>query len=102
MSNVIDFLEQVGRDPVLRHASGLEMEAALTQAGIEAPLRAAIVGGDTRLLEDLMGATPTICCLVHVPGEEEGEEKEDEVREDEEEIREDEGEDEDEEEEKKK
>jgi len=100
MSNVIDFLEQVGRDPVLRHASGPEMEVALNQAGVPPELRAAIVAGDSSLLEALIGATPTICCLVHVPGEEE--EKEDEVREDEEEIQEDEEEDADEEEEKKK
>lgn len=78
MSNVIDFLEQMGRDAHLRHATGLDLEAALTQAGIEPPLRAAILGGDSRLLESLLGANPTICCMVNVPEEEEAPAEEEE------------------------
>ena len=35
MSNVIDFLERLGQDAQLRHATGIELEQALTRAGIE-------------------------------------------------------------------
>jgi len=81
MSNVIDFLEQMGRDAHLRHLTGLELQAALTQAGIEPSVRAAVVGGDQRLLESLIDASHPLCCLIH-PVEEETEE-DDEGKEDE-------------------
>ena len=71
MSNIIEFLEQMGRDAHLRYVTGLELEAALTRAGIEPNLQAAILDGDQHLLESLVGAGPHICCLVHPPDEEE-------------------------------
>ena len=83
MSNVVDFLEQMGRDAHLRHVTGFELEAALTRAGVEASLHAAILGGDQRLLESLVGASHPICCLINVPEEEETEEQGDEGQEDE-------------------
>ena len=82
MSNIIEFLERMGRDAHLRYVTGLELEAALTRAGIEPNLQAAILDGDQHLLESLVGAGPHICCLVHPPEEEESEEKDDEDRED--------------------
>ena len=77
MSNVIDFLEQMGRDAQLRSATGLEVEAALLRAGIEPDARAAILGGDQLLLESLVGASHNICCMINVPEEEEESEEED-------------------------
>jgi hypothetical protein len=77
MPNVIDFLEQMGRDAQLRFATGLEVEAALTRAGIEPSVRAAILGGDQLLLESLVGASHNICCMINVPDEEEESEEED-------------------------
>jgi hypothetical protein len=77
MSNVIDFLEQMGRDSQLHSATGLEVEAALLRAGIEPGVRAAILGGDLLLLESLVGASHNICCMVNVPDEEEESEDED-------------------------
>jgi hypothetical protein len=76
MSNVIEFLEQMGRDAHLRHGTGADIEAALVQAGIQPDVRAALLGSDQRLLESLVGATHPICCLIHPPEEEE--EREDE------------------------
>jgi hypothetical protein len=87
MSNVIDFLEQMGRDAQSRHITGEAMEAALIQAGIEPPLRAAIMGEDRGLLESLVGANPNICCMINHPQEEE-EPREDEDEEEEEEEKE--------------
>jgi hypothetical protein len=83
MSNVIDFLEQMGRDAQWRHATGEAMQAALIQAGIEPPVRAAILGEDRGLLESLVGASPNICCMVNHPEEEEERPQDDEEGEDE-------------------
>ena len=80
MSNVIDFLEQMGREAQWRPITGEAVEAALIQAGIEPPVRAAMLGEERGLLESLVGASPNICCLVNHPEEEEeeGEEEEEE------------------------
>ena len=80
MSNVIGFLEQLGRDAQLRHATGHEVEAALLRAGIEPHLRAAILGEDRCLLESLVGADHNICCMVNAPEEEEEERAEERKR----------------------
>jgi hypothetical protein len=77
MSNVIDFLERMGRDAQLRSATGLEVEAALVRAGIEPSARAAILSGDQLQLESLVGASHNICCMINVPDEEEESEEED-------------------------
>jgi hypothetical protein len=83
MPNVIDVIEQWGRDAQWRHASDEARDAALIQAGFEPAVRAAILGEDRSLLESVMGATANICCLVNHPEEEEQEEKEDDESEDE-------------------
>ncbi|MFL6604787.1 MAG: hypothetical protein ACJ8R9_26105 [Steroidobacteraceae bacterium] len=70
MSNVIDFLERLGQDSQLRYATGIELEQALTRAGIEPALRTAMLGSDGGRLESLMGATPNICCMINVPEQE--------------------------------
>ena len=82
MSNVIDFLEQMGRDSQSRFATGPALEAALTRAGIEPSVRAAVLGRDQRLLESLLGAKPNVCTLVNVPEDEESDKEHegDEVR----------------------
>ncbi len=77
MSNVIDFLERFGGDAGLRHASDADVEAALTQAGIEPALRLAIVGKDQGALERLLGADTNVCCMINKPDDEEEEEEED-------------------------
>ena len=83
MSNVIDFLEQFGRDAGLRHASGEEAEAALRLAGIEPAMRTAIMDKDQSALEQLLGADTNVCCLINKPDEEE-EGNEEELEEDDE------------------
>ena len=85
MSNIIEFLERMGRDAHLRYVTGLELEAALTRAGIEPNLQAAILDGDHHLLDSLVGATRNICCLVNVPDEEEETEEDEEEGDEEEE-----------------
>ncbi len=84
MSNVIDFLERLGRDADLQQASGDIWEEALRSAGIDPALRAAILGNDRQALEALVGAPGVVCCIVYKEDEEEEEEQEDEPEEEEE------------------
>jgi hypothetical protein len=83
VSNVIDFLERLGQDAQLHEATGEEIEAALLNAGIEPGLRAAILEGNQRALEALLGADTNVCCVVYKEDEEEEEEHEDEEEEEE-------------------
>lgn len=82
MSNVIDFLESLGQDAKLRHASREEMEQALLNAQIEPELRAAILDSDQARLEALLGATANVCCMIHAPEDDEDEPAEDEPADD--------------------
>jgi hypothetical protein len=95
VSEVIEFLERLGSDARLRQATDDEVGQALTEAGIEDPVIAAILSGDRMALESLLGAKANVFCGVIGPeekeDEQEDEEKEDEEKEDEE--KEDEGED---------
>lgn len=86
MTDAIDFLEQLGRDARLRHAPAADLEQALAASGIAPELRSALLGDDTPRLGALLGAHPTICCLIVKPDEEE-EDEEDEEEEDEEALR---------------
>jgi hypothetical protein len=67
MSNVIEFLERMGQDARLRHASRNTVESALLSAKIDADVRTAILTDDHRQLESLLGANPKMCCLIE-PG----------------------------------
>jgi hypothetical protein len=84
VSNLIEFLERIGQDSDLRYAGSEMLEEALREAGIDPALRAAILGKDQRVIEDLIGAQPNICCTVHREDEEEEEPEEEEEGEEEE------------------
>jgi hypothetical protein len=85
VSQVIEFIERLGQDAHLRHAPIDAVAQALLQAGIEEPLRTAILGEDRRELEALLGARSKMYCGIFAPEEEEKEvpEKEDEEQEEE-------------------
>jgi hypothetical protein len=77
MSNVIDFLERIGRDAQLRHGSQDEVEMALANAEIAPELRAAIIAKNQVRLEALLGQGSICCAFFPVKeGEEEGDETE--------------------------
>ncbi len=81
MTTIVDFLERVGKDPELRHATSAELEQALTGLGMDPELRAAIANGDQAWLESLLGAATNVCCGLHTPDDdddEDGEEDDDE------------------------
>jgi len=65
MANIIDCLEKLGQDSRLRHASKLELQAALAEAGIEPTVQAAITAADRNSLETQAGAASNVCCLIH-------------------------------------
>jgi hypothetical protein len=77
MSNLIDVIEQWGRDAQWRHTTDEAREAALIEAGLAPDVRTALLGADQGVLESLLGATHNICCMINAPEEEE-EEHEDE------------------------
>jgi hypothetical protein len=82
VSNVIDFLNTLGQDADLRHASRQELELALEAAGIDPALRAALLGSDQRKLENLLGANTNVCAMIAPGRKEDEEEDEDDFDED--------------------
>jgi hypothetical protein len=77
MSNVIDFLEQVGRNAQLCYGSQAEVQVALENAGIAEAFQAAILAKDQARLEGLLGQVPL--CAVYMPGKEEEEDESEET-----------------------
>lgn len=67
MSNIIDFLEKLGQDARLRHATRSELEQALADAEIAPADRTAIFLADQRDLESVVGARGIVCCMVAQP-----------------------------------
>ena len=87
MMDAIDFLEQLGGNARLRHAPAPELEQALVASGIDPSLRNALLADDALRLGELLGAQPTICCLIEKPDQEDDEEEEEEQEDDEEAVR---------------
>lgn len=66
MSDIIDFLERVGQDSNLRHASRAQLERAASEVHMSPEVRAALADRDQHLLATLLG-TGNVCCLINVP-----------------------------------
>ena len=64
MSNVIDFLEKMGRDAQLRHANDSDVNQAMQIAGIDAATGSAIRKGDEEQLAALLKANPNVCAMI--------------------------------------
>lgn len=78
MTDAIDFLEQLGRNARLRHAPTTELERMLAASGFEPGLRSALLADDAVRLGELLGAQPSVCCLIEKPDQEDEEEEEEE------------------------
>jgi hypothetical protein len=89
MTDAIEFLEQLGRNAGLRHASATELERVLVASGFEPSLRSALLADDAMRLGELLGAQPSVCCLIEKPDQEDDdeEEEEEEFEDDEEAVR---------------
>jgi hypothetical protein len=64
MSNVIEFLEKMGQDASLRHASRDQILAAMMSANIDADLHAPILNADAERLENALGVQPNVCAII--------------------------------------
>jgi hypothetical protein len=65
----------MGQNSRLQSLTGEQLAQELTRAGIEPAVQAAIVQQRSRQLEELLGASHNVCCLVHAPQDEEPEDK---------------------------
>lgn len=74
MLDVLDFLEKMGRDARLRDASQADFERAVADAGLAPELQQALVAGDSRRLDVLLGVRHV--CGVMIPGKEDEDEEE--------------------------
>lgn len=75
MSNVVGFLEMVGRDASMRRASPGDLESALMRAQIDPALQAAILRKDQNQIAELLGANANVCCILAPEKREEEEEE---------------------------
>jgi hypothetical protein len=76
MADVIDFLERMGQDAALRHASEAVLEQAMRDAQMAPRQRAALLSGDRAEIEAAIGADGNVCCAVFAPEQEEKESQE--------------------------
>jgi hypothetical protein len=75
VSNVVDLLEKIGQSSRLQALSAEQLAQELSLAGIEPAVQAAIVQQRHRQLEQLLGASTNVCCLVNAPQDDEPEER---------------------------
>ena len=75
MSNVVDLLEKIGQSSRLQALGGEQLAQELSQAGIDPAVQAAIVHQRARQLEELIGASTNVCCLIHAPQDDEPDEQ---------------------------
>ena len=74
MSIVIDFLEKMGQDASLRHASSIDVETETSRAQLDPEIKAAIIAADQQRIEALLGGNNRCCMLA--PGKEEEDDEE--------------------------
>ena len=72
MSNIVDFLERMGQDAHLRHASQNELELMLKGQQIDPEVERAIFANDQSWLNSLLGQG-NVCCA-QFPGKEDEDE----------------------------
>lgn len=65
MSDVIEFLERIGRDARVHDRAWLSR--ALDTAPIDPKVRASLLSHDRSALERALGTRVNLCCAVHVP-----------------------------------
>lgn len=80
MRDVIDFLEQIGQNALLRNAPETVHEQALRDSQISPQLHAALVRGDRAEIESILGINNNVCCLVYSPAPDADEKEAGEIR----------------------
>jgi hypothetical protein len=67
MVDVIDFLERMGQDAELRHASEVVLEQAMRDVHMNSRERAALMSGRPAEIEAVVGARSNVCCMINAP-----------------------------------
>jgi len=71
VSNIVVLLERIGQSSQLHALSGEQLKEALDAAGVAPAVQTAILQQHARQLEQLIGASKNVCCLIHAPQDEE-------------------------------
>lgn len=75
MSNVVDLLARMGQSSRVQALSSEQLAQELRLAGLDPAVQAAILEQRSRELEELIGASKNVCCMVHAPQDDEPEEE---------------------------
>ena len=75
VSNIVVLLERIGRSSHLHALSGEQLKQELCSAGIAPDVQTAILQQHARRLEELIGASKNVCCLIHAPQDEQPEDE---------------------------
>lgn len=67
MSDIVEFLEQMGQTANLRYATGSELARVLEASRIDPAARGALLAGDAARVETLLGAQANVCCILAGP-----------------------------------
>ena len=62
MSNIIGFLENVGRDAALRHASREQLLQAMQDGQLPAAQRTAVFSNSRAAIDEVLGTNETLYC----------------------------------------
>ena len=73
MSNVVEFLQQLGQNSQLRYADQSALEQALNASQLDPSLRAALLNGDSLKLAALAGSRSAVVGVIFAPMDEEDE-----------------------------
>lgn len=70
-SNIVALLERIGGSSQLHTLSGERLAQELSSAGVSPAVQSAILRQQPRQLEELIGASRNVCCLIHAPQDDE-------------------------------
>jgi hypothetical protein len=71
VSNIVVLLERIGQSSQLHALGGEQLKQELGAAGVAADVQTAILQQHARRLEELIGASSNVCCLIHAPQDDE-------------------------------
>jgi hypothetical protein len=74
VTNIVVLLERIGRSSQLHSLTGEQLKQELSAAGVAPAVQAAILRQQARQLEELIGASTNVCCLIHAPQDDEPDE----------------------------
>lgn len=79
MPDILDVLEELGRNAQLRNASNDRLEIALNSLSIDPAISSAVLSRDQVQLENMHATNVNVCCILAPSEDDESEERPDEV-----------------------